>query len=289
MRTMHHRLLPLIALFGFGIIVAPPAYAQAPQCEPAKLATKYPSLAGKTVRIGQDGESPPFSSRDPNDFERLVGLDADLARAVFACAGVKVEFHTGAWSGLLPALMAGQIDAMWDTLLYTTARAQKVDFVGYMVAETGMLVPKGNPKNLHKLLDLCGLRVTASLGTTQEAQLRDTTTACTKDGKPPIEITIGVDIPSSMRLVENGRVDVMSTNKFMVSAMVQRNPNTLAEAFDEHTDALIAIGVPKGDTDLAKAVRDGLTVLRQNGTEKQIYDRYNVDYDLALDPEIRTQ
>jgi len=123
----------------------------------------------------------------------------------------------------------------------------------------------------------------------QEEQLRDATTACTKDGKPPIEIIIGVDIPSSMRLVENGRVDVMSTNKFMVSAMVQRNPNTLAEAFDEHTNALIAVGVPKGDSDLAKAVRDGLAVLRRNGTEKQIYDRYNVDYDLARDSEIRTQ
>jgi polar amino acid transport system substrate-binding protein len=283
------RLLPLLAMFGFGVAVAPPAHAQAAQCEPARLSEKYPALAGKTVRIGQDGQSPPFSTRDPNNFEHLNGLDADLARAVFACAGLKVEFHTGAWSGLLPALMTGQIDVMWDTLLYTPARAQKVDFVGYMMAETGMLVPKGNPKNLHALTDLCGLKATASLGTTQEAQLREASAACTKDGKAPIDIVIGVDIPSSVRLIQSGRADLMSSNKFMVGAMVQNNPETLTEAFDVQTNALIAVGLTKGNPDLAKAVRDGLAILRQNGTEKQIYDRYNVDFALTLDPDIRVQ
>src|SRR5580700_2084118 len=33
-----------------------PAAAQATKCEPGALATKYPSVAGKTFRIGQDGE-----------------------------------------------------------------------------------------------------------------------------------------------------------------------------------------------------------------------------------------
>ena len=281
------RLLPLLLLPL--LACGPTARAQAPQCEPARIATKYPSLAGKTLRIGQDGESPPFSTRDPKDFDHLIGLDADLARAVFACAGAKIEFHTGAWSGLLPALMAGQIDAMWDTLLYSPTRAEKVDFVGYMASATGVLVPKGNPKNLHALADLCGLKATASLGTTQDAQLRETSAACIKDGKPPIEIIVATDIPSSLRLVENGRADLMSSNKFLVGTVVAKNPETYAEAFDVRTDALLAVGLPKGDTDLANAVRDGLAVLRENGTEKQIYERYNVDYSLALDPVIRTK
>src|ERR1700750_1813317 len=57
------------------------ARAEDAGCEPAKLAAKYPGLAGKTIKIGQDGESVPFSMRDPNDFSKLTGLDADLARA----------------------------------------------------------------------------------------------------------------------------------------------------------------------------------------------------------------
>src|SRR5262245_51051011 len=103
-------------------------------CEPDKAATKYPSLAAKTVKIGQDGESVPFSQRDPKDFTNLIGLDADLARATFACVGVPIAFTIGTWSGLIPAAMAGQIDIMWDTLLYTPERAKKLDFVVYMNA-----------------------------------------------------------------------------------------------------------------------------------------------------------
>ena len=75
-----------------------PTNAEADKCEPDKLAEKYPGLVGKTIRIGQDGESPPYSFRDPSNFTNLIGLDADMARATFACIGVPIEFKTGGWS-----------------------------------------------------------------------------------------------------------------------------------------------------------------------------------------------
>jgi len=81
------------------------AKAEDASCEPAKLAAKYPGLAGKTIKIGQDGESVPFSMRDPKDFSKLIGLDADLAQATFACIGVPMQFVIGTWSGLIPAAM----------------------------------------------------------------------------------------------------------------------------------------------------------------------------------------
>src|ERR1700719_3443858 len=179
------------------------ARADEAACEPAKLATKYPGLAGKTIKIGQDGESVPFSMRDPKDFNKLIGLDADLARAAFACVGVPMDFSIGTWAGLIPATMAGQIDIMWDTLLYTPERAKKLDFVVYMNAATGMLVAKGNPKNIHSLGDLCGLTGTTALGTTQEAMLRESSNKCIGAGKPAVNIITSTDMPSGMRLVQN--------------------------------------------------------------------------------------
>ena len=52
--------------------------ADPPKCEPDKLAAKYPSLVGKKVIVGQDGESPPYSFRDPKDFNSIIGADADM-------------------------------------------------------------------------------------------------------------------------------------------------------------------------------------------------------------------
>ena len=258
-------------------------------CEPAKLATKYPGLAGKTIKIGQDGESVPFSMRDPKDFSKLIGLDADLAEATFACIGVPMQFVVGTWSGLIPAAMSGQVDLMWDTLLYTPERAKKLDFVVYMNAATGMLVAKGNPKNNHAVGDLCGLTATTTLGTTQEAMLRDASSKCVAAGKPAVNIITSTDMPSGLRLVQNARADLASVNKFVGDSMVAANSTTIESAFDVVTGAKIAVGTAKGNPDLVKALRDGLAAIRASGAEKAIYDRYHVDYSLTTDPAILTE
>ena len=258
-------------------------------CEPAKLAAKYPSLAGRTIKVGQDGESVPFSMRDPKDFSKLIGLDADLAQATFACIGVPMQFVVGTWAGLIPAAMAGQIDVMWDTLLYTPERAKKLDFVVYMNAATGMLVAKGNPKNIHAIGDLCGLTATTTLGTTQEAMLRDASSKCVAAGKPAVNIITSTDMPSGMRLVQNARADLVSVNKFVGDSMVAANPTTIESAFDVVTGAKIAVGTAKGNPDLVKALHDGLAAIRASGAEKAIYDRYHVDYSLTTEPATLTE
>jgi polar amino acid transport system substrate-binding protein len=265
------------------------ARADEATCEPAKMAIKYSGLAGKTVKIGQDGESVPFSMRDPKDFSRLIGLDADLARAAFACVGVPMDFSVGTWAGLIPATMAGQVDIMWDTLLYTPERAKKMDFVVYMNAATGMLVAKGNPKNIHALDEICGVTATTTLGTTQEAMLRDASSKCVAAGKTAVNIITSSDMTSGLRLVQNGRADLVATNKFVGDAMVASNPAAIESAFDIVTGAKISVGTAKGNPDLIKAIRDGLAAIRANGTEKAIYERYHVDYGLTTEPTVLTE
>ena len=293
MRNLHG-LLPLGTIFVFmlsllSVFALTPARADDGGCEPTKLAAKYPALAGKTIKIGQDGESVPFSQRDPKDFNKLIGLDADLARATFACVGAPIDFTIGAWSGLIPAAMAGQIDIMWDTLLYTPERAKKLDFVVYMNAATGMLVAKGNPNNVHALTDLCGLNATTQLGTTQEAMLREATSKCLAAGKPAVTLILSQDMPSSLRLVQSGRADLAAVNKFVGDSMVASSPDKVQSAFDVVTGAKISVGTAKGNSDLVKAIKDGLSAIRANGTEKAIYDKYHVDYSLTTDPTVLTE
>jgi polar amino acid transport system substrate-binding protein len=258
-------------------------------CEPDKVATKYPSLAGKTIKIGQDGESPPYSFRDPKDFSHLIGMDADLARATFACAGLKVEFMTGGWSGLLPAVIAGQADVMWDTLYYTPERAKQADFVTYLTAATGGLVAKGNPKAIKSLDDVCGMRATAGLGTVEEVAFRDLSKKCVAAGKKEISIVTYPDMPGGTRLIQNDRADVMMTDLGMVNSFIKTSPAVFEKGFTIVTDYKIAAGYTKNNKELGQAILDGLTALRENGTEKEIFDKYGVDYSLSRVSEILTQ
>src|SRR5260370_974494 len=100
------------------VLVTGQAFAADAKCEPEALATKYPTLVGKTIRVAQSGEGAPFTFRDPEEFDKLIGLDADLVRATFACIGVPFEFKTGGSSGLLPSGIAAQADLMWSNLYF---------------------------------------------------------------------------------------------------------------------------------------------------------------------------
>jgi polar amino acid transport system substrate-binding protein len=288
---MRLKLAFILAVSAFWLASAAPrlAFADEAKCEPGKLATKYPRLAGKTIKIGTDGETPPYAMRDPKDFNHLIGLDTELAEATFKCIGLPIEFKFGAWSGQIPAVANGQTDAMWDTLYYTPERAKQIDFVIYLRAATGGMVQKGNPKRIMGLGDICGVRATAGLGTVEEAQFRQLSDKCVKDGKKPVEIVTFPDIPAGARLVMNDRADLLLINLGLVDQFVADNPDKLERSFMIVTNWKVGVGFGKSNKELEKAVADGLAAIRADGTEKKIYDKYHFDYSLAMPIEILTQ
>ena len=279
----------IATLLAVAVLVPSVGRAADAKCEPDKLATKYPSLVGKTIKIGTDGETPPYAMRDPKDFSHLIGLDTELAEAAFKCIGVPIEFKLGAWSGQLPAVANGQTDAMWDTLYYTPERAQQMDFVVYSRAATGGMVQKGNPKHIMGLDDICGVRATAGLGTVEEAQFRQLSDKCVQDGKKAVDIVTFPDIPAGARLVMNDRADLLLINLGLVDQFVADNPDKLERSFMIVTNWKIGVGFNKNNKELEQAVADALRAIRASGAEKAIYDKYHFDYSLAMPIEILTQ
>jgi polar amino acid transport system substrate-binding protein len=275
-----------VFLLGYGAMAAA---AEATTCQPDQLATKYPSLVGKTIRVATDGQTPPYSMRDKDNFSNLIGLDNDMARAAFKCIGVPVEFMVGAWSGLLPAVIAGQADVMWDTMYYTPERAKQADFVIYLRAATGALVQKGNPKKITSLDDICGIRATAGLGSTEEAIFRDLSKKCAAEGKPELQVVTFPDIPAGARLVKADRADMLMIDLGLVNSFVAADPTAFDIAFTKLTDYKVGVAVAKSNPELTKAVFDALKILKADGTEEAVYKKYNFDIKQALPAEILTK
>ncbi len=262
------------------------AQAADPMCEPDKVAEKYPGIAGKTIKIGADPQTPPYVFRDPDNFDNVIGYDADLSRAVFACAGVDVEFELGGWSGLLPALVAGQIDVMWDTLYYTAERAEQVDYIIYMQAGTGGMTQKGNPKGIAGLDDACGNVISVGLGTVEEAAMRAKSDECTAAGMEEIEIMTYPDVAAGFRQVENQRADIMLSDLSLLTKYTLDNPDTTEMAFKILTGFKIGVAVVNGADDLLRAIEDGLRIMEANGTKHDTFVKYQMDPDLALPTEV---
>jgi polar amino acid transport system substrate-binding protein len=261
----------------------------ADKCEPAAVAKKYPTLAGKTVRIGQSPTTPPYAFLESATSEQHTGLDADMARAVFACIGVPIEFKAGKWSGLLPALIAGQTEVMWSNLFYTPPRAEQVDFVTYRINATSGVVGKGNPKKVAGMDTTCGLRATAGLGTVEETAFRDQSAACVAAGKPALEIFTYQEVTAGLRMLANDRADVMLLDTGSAGYMANKMPNDIALAFTITTQFKVAVGINKSLPELRGAIFDAMQILQADGTQKALMTKYFIDPSLQIPTEMLTK
>jgi polar amino acid transport system substrate-binding protein len=283
MRPIRIAALALIALLGAA--TRSPVLAAEAGCKPGELAAKYPALAGKALKVSVTGTTRPYSFRDPEHLDDIIGFGPDYARAAFACIGAPITFGTADWSGLVASVSSGQANLIWDALFYTPERAKSLDFVVYQAAGSGGLVLKGNPKHLHALGDLCGLRAVALIGTVEDVKVHETSAACEKAGKPPIASTTTPDRAAGLRLVENDRADAYIGE----ATAAAYDKNLFERAFTFSTGLKIAVAVAKGNTELEHAVFDAIKLIQASGAEKALYAKYGMDSSLSLAPEILVQ
>lgn len=271
------------------VTVTSPSYVHAQEkCDPAATATKFPSLKGKTIVMGQSPTSPPYAFIEPPS-EEHTGFDTDLARAVFACLGVPFKIMAAKWSGLLPALIAGQTDIMWSNLFYTPVRAEQVDFVTYRINATSGIVQKGNPKKVSGMDDVCGLRATGGLGTVEEAAFREQSVKCEAAGKKTIEILQHQENTAGIRLLATDRADVQLLDTGASGFMVKKMPNDIEIAFTTKTQFKVAVGINKKLPELRQAMFEALKILQADGTQTRLMEKYGINADLLIPTEILTK
>jgi polar amino acid transport system substrate-binding protein len=88
--------------------------------------------------VGTSGAQPPMTATTKKG--EIIGLDADISRAMADAMGVKVKFVSMPFAKLLPALEANRVDMILSGMTITPKRNQKVAFVGpYYVGGKGIL------------------------------------------------------------------------------------------------------------------------------------------------------
>lgn len=78
------------------------------------------------IKVGLMGTYAPYNFLNEN--KEIDGFDADVAKEVAKRLGVKVEFAPQEFSGLIPSLQAGKIDAIISQVTITDERKQQIDF-----------------------------------------------------------------------------------------------------------------------------------------------------------------
>ncbi|MFG3050578.1 ABC transporter substrate-binding protein [Kitasatospora sp. NPDC048239] len=144
------------------------------------------------LRIGTDLNYAPVEFRGADG--KPDGLDPEIATALGKILDLRIEIADTPFEKLIPNLHAKQYDLAMSALSDIRQRRDGtddagkqvnpgVDFVDYFIAGTSIIVPKGNPKGVRTLDDLCGRTVALQEGTTQDEIIARQVLACARTGK----------------------------------------------------------------------------------------------------------
>ncbi len=92
----------------------------------AALALSVGAASADVVRIGTEGQYPPFNFI--NEANQLVGFEIDLGNMICERAELTCEWVINDWDTIIPNLVAGNYDVIMAGMNATEARAQVISF-----------------------------------------------------------------------------------------------------------------------------------------------------------------
>jgi len=125
--------------------------------------------AAGVLKVGTETEFAPF---DFIDAGKHVGLNVDLFDELGKELGVKVEWVTLPWDGVLPGLEAGKFDMVAGPATITKARMEHYVFSAPIAEATVALMKRAGDNTIMKPEDIAGKTVGEGKATAQLAQTK---------------------------------------------------------------------------------------------------------------------
>jgi polar amino acid transport system substrate-binding protein len=218
-----------------------------------------------------------FSSAGVTDPNQAVGFDVEGARAVAKAFGLQLQIKNTGFDALIPDLTAGRCDIVWTALFVSQKRLAVADAVPYMATGHVIMVPKGNPKSIKSLNDLCGKKVSIQTGGLVEQKINEQNKACTDAGKPAIQIAGYPKVADEFQQIVVGRVDAVWETDTAVSDWMLKYPGKYEVGYATPKTDSYGVYFQKNKPDLKTALSDALKALKADGTLPNLAKKYQMD------------
>jgi polar amino acid transport system substrate-binding protein len=216
----------------------------------------------------------------PNEFigtdgHTVVGLDADLAKALGQVLGLKVSMINATFATIIPGLASGKYDLGMSSFTDTKVREKTVDFVDYYEAGTSFFVKSSGGPNITSLSELCGHKVSVEKGTTEQADAQAQAAKCKSEGKPTVTVEIFNDQNAANLALSSGRADVAMADSPPAAYQVKLSNGVFKLSGPAYGTAPYGIAIPKNNG-MAKPILDALKQLMANGAYIKILAKWGV-------------
>ena len=230
--------------------------AEAAETEEAKDA------AGGKLIMATNAEFPPY---EYHDGDAIVGIDAEIAKAIADELGMELEIEDIAFDSIIPEIVSGKADMGLAGMTVTEDRMQSVDFSDtYAKASQKIIVTEDS--EIASPDDLKGVIVGVQLGTTGDIYVSD----LEADGTTVERYSKGFE---AVQALSQGKIDAVVIDGEPAKTFVAETEGLkiLEESF---TDEEYAIAVKKGNTELLEKINGALKTLKDNGTLDEIVAKY---------------
>ncbi|WP_077609330.1 basic amino acid ABC transporter substrate-binding protein [Clostridium sp. Marseille-P2415] len=217
------------------------------------------AAGGKLVMV-TNAEFPPYEFHENNE---IVGIDADIAKAIADKLGMELEIQDMAFDSLIPAVQSGKADFTAAGMTVNEDRKKNVDFTDtYAEAAQVIIVKEGS--EIAAPDDLTGKKIGVQTGTTGDIYAADI------DGAEIQRFNKGMD---AVMALTQGKIDTVIIDREPAKVFVKENAGLkiLDEAFTEEE---YAIAVKKGNTELVEKMNGAIKELKESGELQKIIDKY---------------
>lgn len=226
--------------------------------EPA--AASYTLLKEGTLTFATSPDFPPFENLDGDEY---VGFDIELGQAIAEKMGLKCEFTTIQFDGIVPAIQAGgQADAGISGITVDPDRAKSVDFSDvYYIADQSVAVMKGGEitaDNVDATLNAEGMVIAVQSGTTGET--------FAQENFPNATVQPYGNATDAFAAMQAGQAVAVCMDKAVVEKMLAGAYTDAEVVKNVATGEEYAIAIAKDNNGLLDAINKAIAELKADGT-----------------------
>jgi polar amino acid transport system substrate-binding protein len=220
-----------------------------------------------------------------SDGKTIIGMDADLAKAIGQALGLKVKLTNETFDGIIPGIQAGKYDVGMSSFTDTKAREKTVDFVDYFKAGTSFYENATGGPTVTGLASLCGLKVSVEKGTTEETDATAQSKTCTTAGKSSVTVDTYPDQNGANLAISSGHDQVGMADSPVAAYQVKKSNGQFKLVGTPYGVAPYGIALPKGNG-MAPAVLAAVKALIANGSYGKIMTKWGVQSGAITTPAI---
>ena len=232
------------------------------------------------------------ASYAPNEFfdtdgKTIIGMDADLAKAIGTELGLNITMQNVTFDSIIPGMAANKYDLGMSSFTDNKTREATVDFVTYFSAGSSLMVKTGNPEGLKPNdLSLCGKTIAVEKGTIQESDdVPADSKTCTTGGKAAVKLLSFDDQNGANLALSSGRADGVLADSPVAAYAAKQSNGAFVISGEPYGTAPYGIAIPKG-TGMANAVLAAVKALIANGQYTQIMTKWGIQAGAITTPVI---